>query len=226
MPKNRPAAPRSRPSASRAQLVTGLLTAFVLGLALAFVIGTWTSGPDTTERRIAELQQAEAQRDVEQIRQLTELARGTRDRLGPVLEAMAKAAPLGGDTPTSPLTAAEVDGWRAVLSAEEKRYEETPSSGNGVNVARTAMRTAVRQLSTSADGFRAAVETTGPLGADLVTLAGHQRDLALQTWSVAALQLDVINIDGGNGHVHVQLPSGGDSGTVMLDGEPEGSGRR
>ncbi|MCE6998547.1 hypothetical protein LZG04_27660 [Saccharothrix sp. S26] len=154
------------------------------------------------------------------------MARGSADRLTPVLQAMAKAAPLSGDTPRGPLAAAEVNGWRAVLSAEVKRYEETPSSGNGVNVARTAMRTAVRQLATAADGFAAAAAAAGPLGGDLVTLAGHQRDLALQTWSVAALQLDVINVNAGNGHVHVQLPSGGDSGTVPLDSEPEGSQRR
>ncbi|KOX16061.1 hypothetical protein ADK67_40810 [Saccharothrix sp. NRRL B-16348] len=226
MAKNRPAKSRTPRSASRAQRLAGLLTVFVLGFALAFVIGTWTSGPDATERRIAELEQAEARRDVEQIGQLTELARGSRDRLTPVLQAMAKAAPLSRDTPRGPLTAHEVDGWRTVLSAEVKRYEETPSSGNGVNVARTAMRTSVRQLATAADGFAAAVAATGPLGGDLVTLAGHQRDLALQTWSVAALQLDVINVDAGNGHVHVQLPSGGDSGTIPLDGEPEGIQRR
>lgn len=226
MAKARSRKPERRPPASPAQRRTGLLTAFVLGVALAFLIGTWTAGPDAMDRRVAELQQAEAKRDVEQIGKLTELARGSRERLTPVVEAMADAVPPDRRAPGTAPTAEEVTGWREVVSAEVKRYEESPSAGNGVNVARTAMRTAVDQLAAAVDGLAAAVTASGSLGGELTALAGEQRDLALRTWSVAALQLDVINVDAGNGHVHVQLPSGGDSGAVMLDGEPEGSGRR
>ncbi|MCE6998546.1 hypothetical protein LZG04_27655 [Saccharothrix sp. S26] len=54
MAKTKPRSPRS---ASRAPRLTGLITVFLLGFALAFVLGTLTSGPDATERRIAELEQ-------------------------------------------------------------------------------------------------------------------------------------------------------------------------
>jgi hypothetical protein len=208
-----------------ARTITGLITAFVLGFAAAFVISSWTSGPDATERRIAELKQAEAQRDVVQVGTLIELARGGRDRLAPVLMAMAKAAPLGSTAlPVAP-TADEVRGWRDVVSAEAQRYAETPSAGNGVNVARTGMRTAVQQLGAAVDGFDAAITAAEPLKGKLLTLAGSQRTMALRTWSVAALQLDVISIDAGKGHVHVQLPSGPDPGAIPADSAPEGSGR-
>ncbi|NUT47218.1 MAG: hypothetical protein HOV94_07885, partial [Saccharothrix sp.] len=196
----RDTAPRSRRGVAAA-----LVTAFALGIAVAFAAGWWASGPDATQRRIAELQEAEARRDVEQIGTLTELARGGRERLAPVLEAMARAAPVDRAALGAAPSDQEVRGWREVVSAEVERYEETPSAGNGVNVARTGMRTAVEQLAAAVDGFAAAVAAPGPSAADLLALAGTQRTLALRTWSVAALQLDVISIDAGKGHVHVQL---------------------
>ncbi|PSL52035.1 hypothetical protein B0I31_116111 [Saccharothrix carnea] len=217
-----------RPPAARPRSpwtsVTALVTTFVLGFAAAFVAVSWASGPDATQRRIAELQDEEARRDVEQVGALIELARGGRDRLAPVLEAMARAVPLDdGARPTAP-TLDEVRGWREVVSAEVERYAETPSAGNGVNVARTGMRTAVQQLAAAVDGFAAAVTAAPPPAGDLLSLAGAQRTLALRTWSVAALQLDVISVDAGKGHVHVYLPSGPDAGTIPADTAPEGSG--
>lgn len=216
------AGPRSpRPAWASA---TALVTTFALGFAVAFASGLWTSGPDATERRIAELRQAEARRDVEQVEALIDLARGGRDRLAPVLRAMATAAPPpGAGSPVAP-SVEDVRGWRDVVSAEARRYAETPSAGNGVNVARTGMRTAVEQLAAAVDGFAAATTAPEPLAGDLLALAGAQRTLALRTWSVAALQLDVISIEAGKGHVHVYLPSGPESGAIPADTAPEGSG--
>ncbi len=209
--------------------VTGLVTAFVLGFAVAFLVGSWTSGPDASQSRIEELKQAEVQRDVEQIEVLIELGRGGQERLAPVLLAMAEVAPL--DTTASPAprvvpTADQVSGWREVVSAEAERYVETPSAGNGVNVARTGLRTAVEQLTAAVDTFDAAITAAEPLRGRLLALAGTQRTVALRAWSVAALQLDVISVDAGKGHVHVQLPSGPNSGIAPPDSEPEGSGQR
>jgi hypothetical protein len=217
-PVHRPAAPRPRWAS-----VTALVTTFALGFAVAFVSGSWSSGPDATESRIAELKAAEARRDVEQVGTLIDLARGGRDRLTPVLEAMAKAAPLQDTTPSAVPKIEDVRGWRDVVSAEVQRYAETPSAGNGVNVARTGLRTAVQQLAAAVDGFAAAANAPD-LAGDLLPLAGAQRTLALRAWSVASLQLDVISIDAGKGHVHVYLPSGPDSGTIPADTAPEGSG--
>lgn len=41
-------------------------------------------------------------------------------------------------------------------------------------------------------------------------------------WSVGALQLDVITVEAGNGHVQVYLPSAQDSGALAPDAVPEG----
>lgn len=212
------------PPKARGRTWAGLLTAFLVGLAVSFLI-TAGNGPDATQQRIAELQQEEVARDVAQLGPLTDLAKDTRDRLTPVLEAMALAAPADGSAPRSPLTADAVTGWRDVLTAVAGSYEQAPSAGNGINVARSGLRTAVQQLAAAVKGFEAALTTAEPVRSALVALAGEQRTLALRTWSVGAVQLDVINIDAGKGHVHVQLPSGDGSGAIEPDDAPEGSGR-
>jgi hypothetical protein len=210
------------PTGKRAWIAaSGLLTAFALGLAVAFLF-TAGNGPDATQQRIAELQQQEAERDVAQLGPLTDLAKDTRDRLAPVLEAMAAAAPVDGSAPRSPLTAEAVKGWRDVVSAVAKPYEQAPSAGNGINVARSGFHAAVQQFTAAVTGFETALSLPEPGRSALVALAGEQRTLALRTWSVGAIQLDVITIAAGKGHVHVQLRDGGSA----PDAEPEGSGRR
>ncbi|MCP2247385.1 hypothetical protein [Lentzea aerocolonigenes] len=212
------ATPPPRP---KGRLWAGFLTAFLLGLAVAYVI-TSGNGPDATQRRIAELQREDAARDAAQLGPLTDQAKEIRDQLAPVLAAMAQAAPVDGSAPKSPLTAEVVNGWKDVLSAAEKSYEQSPSAGNGINVARSGLRTAVQQLAAAVKGFETALGVAEPVRSSLVALAGEQRTLALRTWSVAAVQLDVINIDAGRGHVHVQLSTGGDTGALAPDGAPEG----
>jgi hypothetical protein len=212
------ATPPPRP---KGRLWAAFLTAFLLGLAVAYLI-TSGNGPDATQRRIAELEREDAARDAAQLGPLTDQAKDIRDRLAPVLAAMAQAAPVDGSAPKSPLTANVVNGWKDVLSAAEKSYEQSPSAGNGINVARSGLRTAVQQLAAAVRGFETALGVAEPVRSTLVALAGEQRTLALRTWSVAAVQLDVINIEAGRGHVHVQLPTGGDTGAIAPDGAPEG----
>ncbi|SDH86377.1 hypothetical protein SAMN05192558_105404 [Actinokineospora alba] len=208
MAKPRPTRPVSRPAASMPRRV-GLAAAFLLGFVLAFLIGSWSTGPDTTERRVEELRQEEVRRDAEQIAALNDLTSGTRDHLVPVLEAMTAAAP----------TAEVVQLWREVITAEMERYQSSPSVGNGVNVARTGFRDSVGQLALAVRTHEIALTAAEPLKADLLALAAEQRTAAVSTWSVAALQLDVVNVAAGNGHRHVQF-----SGAP--DNEPEGSGTR
>ncbi|GAA3684668.1 hypothetical protein C8D88_12634 [Lentzea atacamensis] len=209
------------PPRAKGRVWAGFLTAFLLGLAVAFLI-TSGNGPDATQRRIAELEREDAARDAAQLGPLTDQAKGTRDSLAPVLAAMAQAAPVDGSAPKSPLTSDAVTGWRDVVAAAEKSYEQSPSAGNGINVARAGLRTAVQQLAAAVRGFETALGVAEPVRSTLVALAGEQRTLALRTWSVAAVQLDVINIEAGRGHVHVQLSTGGDAGVIAPDGAPEG----
>jgi hypothetical protein len=144
-----------------------------------------------------------------------------------VLNGMAAAMPVAkGAAPGPPPTPDVLRGWRDVVSKEVTSHADSPSAGTAVNVARGGLRAAVQQLNSAVDMFDAAVAAPEPLRAQLVTLAGQQRTLALRTWSVAAVQLDVINIAAGYGHAHVQLPAGPESGAIAPDSSPEGSGRR
>ncbi|GAB2812199.1 hypothetical protein [Lentzea nigeriaca] len=205
------------PPKAKGRVWAGFLTAFLLGLAVAFLI-TSGNGPDATQRRIAELEREDAARDAAQLGPLTDQAKDIRDRLAPVLAAMAQAAPVDGSAPKSPLTSDAVTGWRDVVAAAEKSYEQSPSAGNGINVARSGLRTAVQQLAAAVKGLETALTAAEPVRGTLVALAGEQRTLALRTWSVAAVQLDVINIEAGRGHVHVQLSTGGAPGVIAPDG--------
>jgi hypothetical protein len=119
-----------------------------------------------------------------------------------------------------------VNGWRDVVTAVEGAYEQAPSAGNGITVARSGLHTAVQQLAAAVKGFDAALTAGEPGRSALVALAGEQRTLALRTWSVAAIQLDVINVEAGKGHVHVRLGDGVDPGAIAPDAEPEGTGDR
>jgi hypothetical protein len=58
--------------------------------------------------------------------------------------------------------------------------------------------------------------------APLLTVASRQRLLAVTAWSVAATQLDQLNIDAGNGHRHACLTDSPEGGTTVADGSPEG----
>ncbi|HVK23174.1 MAG TPA: hypothetical protein VM677_17595 [Actinokineospora sp.] len=216
--------PDPRSSRRRAWVpVTGLVMAFVLGFAAAFLISAVTAGPNSTDRRIAEFQQEEKDRDKAQTVVLSDLAKGGRDRITPVLTGMAAVVPVGKEPLRAP-TADEVKGWREVLTAEVERHKDSPSAGNGVNVTRVALRSAVGQLAAAVDTFDIAVGVAEPDKARLLRLAGEQRTLAMRTWSAAAIQLDVINIEAGHGHVHAYLTE--DPGSSPGDGVPEGTGRR
>ncbi|MGZ3144745.1 hypothetical protein ACVDFE_22670 [Lentzea chajnantorensis] len=208
--RSRAVKPAVRPVPAARPFWAGLVTAFLLGLAVAFLVGSWT-GPDATEQRIAELEREEADRDAAQLGPLSDQARQSRDRLAPVLAAMAEAP-----------TAEAVSGWRDVVAEVAGTYEQSPSAGNGINIARTGMRTAVQQLAAAVKTCELAFGGAEADRAALLALAQEQRMLAVRTWSVAAVQLDVLNIEAGRGHVHVQLSGDGDTGGLTVDGAPEG----
>ena len=56
----------------------------------------------------------------------------------------------------------------------------------------------------------------------LSQIAGRARTAAATAWSVAAAQLDQINVDAGLGHQHVYLETEQGSGAFTADGEEEG----
>jgi hypothetical protein len=183
-----------------------VVVAFVAGLLLGKPVAEITGSPDP----VAEMKKEEARRDAAQIESLTAQARRMSEGLVPVLTGLAGTA----------ATTQQVADWQKVTKGYVDEFAERPSAGTAVNIARSGLATSVQQLdlavSTYAQGL-AAAEKESWLGN-----AKRQRELGIVTWSIAATQLDVLNIDAGRGHVHVFLPSEPGQGALTSDGTPEG----
>jgi hypothetical protein len=177
--------------------------AFVAG-AVVFGVGGYLVGAPSEEAQMAaDIRAEDAARDKVQIKELTDLARETRDDLAPVLEGLATHTGDGA-------------AWQRTVDAAARKFDDPPSGTTATNVARGSLTAAIDQLA-----LAVAAHQKGDHD-----LATRQRDLAVTTWSIAATQLDQINVDAGYGHQHVYLQSepGGDAFTP--DGEPEGHGHK
>ncbi|GII74417.1 hypothetical protein Sme01_68930 [Sphaerisporangium melleum] len=204
----------------------------VAGFAAAFVAGALVAGglvfaltrPDPTEAAIQQIRAEDAQRDKAQIKELTDLARGTRDRLNPVVEGLGRAMPAANaEEPAGPavVTPADVEKWRTTMATALAGFADPPSGQTATNVARASLTSAVKQLATAVDTYAAARDLSGPAAATVTDLAARQRSDAVFTWSVGATALDAVNVDAGYGHQHVHLQTTAD-GALTPDDEPEG----
>lgn len=179
---------------------------------------------DEVESEAARLQRETQVRDRRQVRDLTDRMRQTVDDLGPTLAGLAKTFPPGEDERTGKLaTATEVDDWRRAVHEADLYFEDPPSGETGTNVARGGFSAAVDALLGAVDTYRLAIRDPASRDA-LLDRAREQRNLAVRTWSVAATQLDAINIATGFGHQHVYLGASEAVGGFGADPAPEGSG--
>ncbi|WP_341720899.1 hypothetical protein QQG74_14990 [Micromonospora sp. FIMYZ51] len=199
-------------------IAVGVVAALVVGL-LGGLVGYAVGRPDATESSIEQLREADAKRDAQQITELTDLARRTGEELGPILVAIRQDAEAG----RAP-EATRVGQWQQTMRQLSAQFADPPSGMTATNVARGGLRSAVEQGAVAVDAVALAIG--GPVDgrAEQLTLAARQAALAATTWSVAATQLDQINIDAGNGHQHVHLDGDGAEGALTPDGAAEGSG--
>jgi hypothetical protein len=182
---------------------------FAIGAVLFGVGGYLVGQPGEQERMAADIRAADAVRDKEQIRSLTELARTTRDAIAPVVAGLAGEA-----------GAADVAAWQRAVESAATSFDDPPSGATATNVARGSLATAVDQLAVAVDAYQQSL--TG--GAALRDLATRQRELAVTTWSVGATQLDQVNVDAGYGHQHVYLEGDQHGEAFTPDSAPEGTG--
>jgi hypothetical protein len=179
---------------------------------------------DDVESEAAELRRQTKVRDKEQVQELTDRMRGTVDALAPVLSGLGRTFPPGEDSKLGPLAkASAVEGWRRAVRKEDEFFAETVSGETGTNVARGGFAAALDVLSESVESYRLALEQSAARPA-LLERARAQRNLAVRMWSVAATQLDAINIATGYGHQHVYLGGSEAAGGFSADPAPEGSG--
>jgi hypothetical protein len=224
----KPSSRRPTPKTARAGQSPGaVLRAAIALLAAAGIglfIGVQVAGPSATDQAVASLRADEAKRDAAQIVELTALARSTSAQIKPIVDGLRSGLPAAdGAATTQPVTDEQLAQWRQVMAQQVERHKDTPSGSTTTNTTRSGLRNAVSQLSIALDTVAAA--RTLPVGdqAPLLAVASRQRLLAVNDWSVAATQLDQINIDAGNGHQHVYLTDSAEGGAAVGDGSPEGS---
>jgi hypothetical protein len=216
----RPSYLQPRPAARqrRTLLVGGIVAALIaslLGAGVGYLVGR----PDATSAAVADLRAAELARDVTQIGELTELARRTRDQITPVLAGLQAAVAASQVVPAERVTA-----WQQTMKQATDAFADPPSGTTATNVARGGLRSAVTALAVAVDSYAAASGVASAQRAPLMTLIERQVDAATAVWSVAATQLDQINIDAGYGHQHVHLKVAGGEGSFTPDGSAEGAG--
>jgi hypothetical protein len=234
-----PPAPPQSAAASRRPFWLGVIVAAVVLIPIAVVGVVIASGSDAAtdpaadeqaalkksiETEAATLRKQTQVRDKEQVKELTDRMRGTADAVGPVLSGLSRTLPPGREEKVGPVAdTAAVAKWRKVVRAENAYFADTVSGETGTNVARGGFAAALDALNESVETYALAVADAGHRGA-LLERARNQRDLAVRTWSVAATQLDAINIATGYGHQHVFLGGSAAVGGLSADPAPEGSG--
>jgi hypothetical protein len=210
------------PATARVRAAIALLVAAGVGLFVGVQVGS----PSATDASIASIRADEARRDAAQIIELTALARDTSQELTPVVAGLRAALPAteGAAAPAAqPVSEQDVTRWRQIMDQQVERHKATPSGSTATNVARGGLRNAVSHLQLALETFAAARRLPADRQQPLLVLASRQRALAVNEWSVAATQLDQINIDSGNGHQHVYLSDQSEGGAMTGDGAPEGS---
>jgi hypothetical protein len=229
----RRAAPAAAPPGpGRRQFWLGMLVAAAVLIPLGVVAVVLASGDDEAPASATDEVQTEAERlrrqtqvrDREQVQELTDRMRRAAEDLQPVLSGMAETFPPGRDNRLGDVaTAADVRAWRRPVEEVDAYFEDPPSGETGTNVARGGFSASVDALVGAVDTYELALESGGPREA-LLEQARAERNLAVRSWSVAATQLDAINIATGFGHQHVYLGGSTEAGGFGADPAPEGSG--
>ncbi|GAA1403459.1 hypothetical protein ACFQZ4_04800 [Catellatospora coxensis] len=208
-----PAASRpARPAAQVLRILAGLAVAVLVGV----LIGTQVAAPGAADTTVEQLREQEARRDKTQIAELTTHARATAGVITPIAEGLAEPGKVDD---------AQLAQWKKTMTAEIAWYTTTVSGMTATNVARGALRNAVEQLAAALDTLSAARALPESSRRPVEAAASRQRELAVAAWSVAATQLDQINVDAGNGHQHVYLSTTGVDGLMAGDGLPDGTGK-
>lgn len=200
-------------------MIPVVVAVFLVGLFLGKPTGGATDA-DAPSGQIAAVRAEEARRDVALIGALTDQARRVVQTLAPVLDGLAATMPVGSSELGAVAPKERVDAWRSTSRAVVAEFAETTSAGTAVNIARSGLAAAARQVDLAVAAYGEALAAPDPV--PWLATAARQRDVAVATWSVAATQLDVLNIEAGRGHAHVFLPAHPGQGALTADGVPEG----
>jgi hypothetical protein len=179
-------------------------------------------GIEVDPARVAELEAAEAERDVENLTAAAERAVSAQERLLPVMDGLYAALPTGdesGDASAAdasaggpegdgePPTAAELSEWRDAVDEVTADIEALPSGSSEHNIVRNGLVLSTALLGDTLDVLELAGESSGSGESErLSAVAGDLRTRAVDAWAVAAVQLDLQHIAADRGHLHAFLP--------------------
>lgn len=187
-------------------LVLALLAAAGVVVAASLVAGGKAGGPDPD--RVAQLREQEERRFAAQVAELTELARSLHAALLPVLTGLHEVSPDDG----APLTSSDdLRSWRAVIDDSVAKFGDPPSGSTATNMVREGLHLSVRLLGSALTAYESALAAEGDERQRLHKLAVDLRSQAVDAWSIAATQLDQLNTEVGNGHVHLYLSTNPDA---------------
>jgi hypothetical protein len=201
-------------------LVVGLVVA-VLAAGLGIALGGddqpagAANAPETQEQSSEDLEKQFAERDRQQIEQMTAEARQIADGLAPTMTAFNRALR---DRAAPPPASAQ---WLRQARRYAAPFRESVSGETATNVARLGLRASLEGLVNAIGLYRLGGET--PDRTAILARAREQRDIAVRTWSAATIQIDAINIDAGFGHQHVPQLAGAATGAQPPDTLPEGT---
>ena len=231
----RPPGPRP-PSPARRRTRWGVTAAAVLVAAVVLVllvVRPWEpaapapGGIVADPARVAELEAAEAERNVENLTAAAELAVSAQERLLPVMDGLHAALPTDEARPERP-TPADLGEWRDVVREVAADVEALPPGSSEHNIVRNGLLLSTGLLGDTLDVLELAGDPGGADGADegdgagdasgagdagasedserLYAVAGDLRSRAVDAWAQAAVQLDLQYIGADRGHLHAFLP--------------------
>ncbi|WP_144681038.1 hypothetical protein [Cellulosimicrobium sp. TH-20] len=194
----------------RVLLVVGALA--LVAVAVAAVVGLTRGGAAADDggfavdpARVAELEAAEEARDAENLVASIDHARYLQTELVPVLHGLHAVLPVDGSSAV-PADPADVAAWHATVDGLVAETEALASGSSEHNIVRNGMLTSLELVGAALDAVGLAASADPAAAPDLYALAGDLRTRAVETWGLAAVQLDLRSTAGGQGHVHVFLP--------------------
>ncbi|MGA4780546.1 hypothetical protein ACPCUX_18585 [Cellulosimicrobium sp. AB352] len=194
----------------RVLLVVGALALVAVVVAAVVALTRGGAAPDeegfaVDPARVAELEAAEEVRDAENLVASIDHARYLQTELVPVLHGLHAVLPVDGSSAV-PADPADVTAWRATVDGLVAETEALASGSSEHNIVRNGMLTSLELVGDALDAVGLAASADSAAAPDLYALAGDLRTRAVETWGLAAVQLDLRSTAGGQGHVHVFLP--------------------
>lgn len=200
-----------------------LVGAVVASVVLFFGGGEDQVTPDPA--RVAELEASADVRHVDQVESLIGHTRAAHGELVPVLDSLNGVLPADGSAPADDFPdGGEIDDWLSTVREAGGHFDHADSGQTDFNVTHAGLSGSVDLLGSALSAYHSASQAEGDQQVELLDLAADLRDQAVNAWSVAATQLDVVSIDAGHGHIHLYLPSEPGSGALQPDEAEEGEG--